>query len=251
MLIAAASLRTDFPWIGEVLGVSLAKWVPQNIQTMTPQAFANTVYGLGVLNLGNEPEVVEAVESCAKAIPVQMGRFTSMDIAQVAWGIGARASQEEVGELLDAIEQWVIREVSSMSTKSALIDLPMIAVAYARLGDWRPAMLDGIARRVYRDVEELRLWSLAALLWVWSDQASPWKGEFTQPDSFPTIEEGSGHDTEEVAKLFLGKLKDSARKRRIKQEDIDRAPTGPKGETSVAWSGKSRPKPERKYAWED
>lgn len=255
MLMAAASLRTELPWIGEILGVPLAKWVPEHAATMTPQSFAHTVYGLGVLNLGDEKEVVEAIRACAQAIPLQLGRFSGMDIAQVAWGLGARESREEAGELLDAIEKWVIREAKPMSVRSAVVDLPMIAVAFARLGDWRPKMMDAIARRLYHrpTMQELRLWSLAALVWVWTHPSSPWQGQSEMHAEFPELAPGKGGFEEaELARLFLGRLKKQANRRKVTEEDIERAPMGPKGETSQVWSGNfwksSKPPMERLVA---
>jgi len=255
MLMAAASLRTELPWIGEILGVPLAKWVPEHAATMTPQSFAQTVYGLGVLNLGDEKEVVVAIRACSQAIPVQLGRFSGMDIAQVAWGLGARESREEAGELLDAIEKWVIREAKPMSVRSAVVDLPMIAVAFARLGDWRPKMMDAIARRLYHrpTMQELRLWSLAALVWVWTHPSSPWQGQSEMHAEFPELAPGKGGFEEaELARLFLGRLKKQANRRKVTEEDIERAPMGPKGETSRVWSGNfwksSKPPMERLVA---
>ena len=213
MLMACAALRTDLPWISEELGNSLAKWVPEQASDMNPQALANTVYGLGVLDLGDDPEVSSAVEACARVIPMQLGRFSSMDVAQVAWGIGARDGQEDAGALMEVISKWLVAEAPSMSGTAAATDLPMIAVAFARLRNPQMATAMGaIAERLSRDLSNLRLWSLAALLWSWKDV---------------TGTEG-----------FLKKLQRAAKVRHITQEDIDRAPTGPKGETSMSWSKK-------------
>ena len=213
MLMACAALRTDLPWISEELGNSLAKWVPEQASDMNPQALANTVYGLGVLDLGDDKEVSSAVEACARVIPMQLGRFSSMDVAQVAWGIGARDGQEDAGALMEVILKWLVAEAPSMSVTAAATDLPMIAVAFARLRNPQMATAMGaIAERLSRDLSNLRLWSLAALLWSWKDV---------------TGTEG-----------FLKKLQRAAKVRHITQEDIDRAPTGPKGETSMSWSKK-------------
>ena len=221
MFMACAALRTDLPFLSEELGNSLAKWVPEQAKDMKPQALANTVYGLGVLDLGDDPEVTAAVEACARVIPMQLGRFSSMDVAQVAWGIAARDGQEDAQALMEAISEWLVAEAPSMSQMAATTDLPMIAVAFARLRSPQmetqmAAAMAAIAKRLSRDLPNLRLWSLAALLWSWKDV--------------------TGTET------FLKKLQREAKWRQITEEDIERAPTGPKGETSMSWSTKKTQK---------
>eukprot|EP00438_Fugacium_kawagutii_P004798 Skav225654 [mRNA] locus=scaffold4659:90959:92164:- [translate_table: standard] len=223
MLMSCAALRVDLPWISKELGVSLAKSVPQTVKDMNPQALSNTVYGLGVLDLGDSPEVSAAIDNCASVIPAQLGRFSSMDVAQVAWGIGARDGREDNNKLMGAIAKWVAAESENLPAYAASVDLPMIAVAFVRLQNWQPEMMNAIARRL-SDLSRLRLWSLAALFWSWSHPCSP-ATETAELDPLPA--------------RFLQKLRKQTKWRQITQEDIDRVPEGPKGETSKSWSSKS------------
>lgn len=230
LLMSCAALRVDLPWISEELGLSLAKWVPQTAQDMNPQALSNTVYGLGVLDLGDSPEVSAAIDHCATMIPTQLGRFSSMDVAQVAWGIGARDGREDSSKLMEALASWVTAEAANLPAFAASVDLPMIAVAFVRLQNWQPEMMNAIAARFVdlNDLSRLRLWSLAALLWSWSHPCSP------ALDADST--EGIVHPDSFSASRFLQKLRRVANSRRITQEDIDPVPEGPKGETSKSWS---------------
>ena len=230
LLMSCAALRVDLPWISEELGLSLAKWVPQTAQDMNPQALSNTFYGLGVLDLGDSPEVSAAIDHCATMIPTQLGRFSSMDVAQVAWGIGARDGREDSSKLMEALASWVTAEAANLPAFAASVDLPMIAVAFVRLQNWQPEMMNAIAARFVdlNDLSRLRLWSLAALLWSWSHPCSP------ALDADST--EGIVHPDSFSASRFLQKLRRAANSRRITQEDIDRVPEGPKGETSKSWS---------------
>ena len=218
LLMSCAALRVDLPWLSDELGMSLTKWIPQHAKDMNPQALANTVYGLGVLDLGDSPEVTAAMEGCANVIPMQLGRFSSMDVAQISWGIGARDGQEDMSQLMKALAEWVTAEAKSLSDEAAFTDLPMIALSFVRLQNWQPKMMDAIAKRLRYDLTHLRLWSLAALLWSWN-----------HPQAQAAI------DTPEATK-FRDRLKRAAKFKRIRQEDIDRAPNGPKGETRHAWA---------------
>eukprot|EP00439_Symbiodinium_sp_Y106_P043993 s921_g5.t1 len=70
---------------------------------------------------------------------------------------------------------------------------------------------------------------------------------------FPELAPGKGGFEEaELARLFLGRLKKQANRRKVTEEDIERAPMGPKGETSRVWSGnfwkRSKPPMERLVA---
>ena len=236
MLMSCAALRVDLPWISAELGLSLAKWVPQTAQDMNPQALSNTVYGLGVLDLGDSPEVSAAIDRCAMIIPTQLGRFSSMDVAQVAWGIGARDGRdgENSRKLMEGpIASWVAAEAANLPAFAASIDLPMIAVAFIRLENWQPEMMDAIAKRL-SDLSGLRLWSLAALFWSWSQPCSPVL-DAEDTSSAGSSSEGLVHP-DSLASRFLQKLRREVRKRRITPEDIDRVPEGPKGETSKSWS---------------
>ncbi|CAK9020572.1 unnamed protein product [Durusdinium trenchii] len=216
MLMSCAALRTDLPWLAEELGTSLAKWVATYAKEMNPHALANTVYGLGVLNLGDSPEVTSAIESCTKQIPMQLGRFSSMDVAQVSWGIGARDRHDGASDLMASLAQWVTVEAATLPDAAAFTDLPMIALSFVRLQNWQPKMMEAIANRLVNHLAEIRLWSLSALLWSWKSSS------FEPDDAYST--------------RFLETLMCAAKARRIRQEDIDRAPEGPKGETRNSWS---------------
>lgn len=215
LLMSCAALRKDLPWISEELGTSLAKWVPHTSKEMNPQALSNTVYGLGVLDLGDSVEVSSALEQLSSVIPTQLGRFSSMDVAQVAWGIGARDGREDVDALLGAVAKWVTAEAPELPTTSASMDLPMVAVAFVRLQRWDAEMMEAIARRLGAYLSQMRLWSLAALVWSWNHPIAPKNAE---------------------TKSFLRRLRQEATWRQITPEDLERVPEGPKGETSKSWS---------------
>lgn len=156
-----------------------------------------------------------------------------MDVAQVAWGIGARDGRVDNSKLMEALASWVTAEAVNLPAFAASVDLPMIAVAFVRLQNWQPEMMNAIAARFVdiNDLSRLRLWSLAALLWSWSHPCSP----ALDADSTEGIIHPEGPDSLSASR-FLQKLRRAAKSRRITQEDIDRVPEGPKGETSKSWS---------------
>ncbi|CAE8612393.1 unnamed protein product, partial [Polarella glacialis] len=241
VITSMASLRITLPWIAEEVAPSILKQVPSLVDKMTPQALSNTIWGIGVLDLDSRDADV-ALRAAGDTALAQLGRFSTMDLAQTAWGLGARGQRGDADALLEALGNFVADLAPTMESKAALFDLPQIAMSFAKVGFWHPRVMDAIALRLAPSMEmkQLRLWGLAALVWTWSQPVCPWFGEGQAADYKSKGRARKGRQPvkeypDQVLPAFLSKLQREAERRRLTPQDIDLSPQGPKSVSCAGW----------------
>jgi len=235
VLMAAASLHQRMPFVSDSLVPSILKWIPEQAEQMTPQGLANTIWAIGEFRLESE-ESRNAIRATVHACLPQLGRFSSMDLAATAWGLGAWGDPDEASELLDALAGFAADLVPTMDKESAVLHLPQIALGLTRLGFWHPELMDAIARRLSLSARRMELpsFNLAALNCAWMQPCSPLAHQLPERAS----RKSQGQASEET--IFLSALQKQAKREGLSSEDIERSLEGPKLYWAAVEDAKSR-----------
>jgi len=216
ILLAVSALRSDIPWLQELIAPAL-EVLPQQVDSMTPQALSSVIAAIGSLEV-ESAETARVLNLLQRATLSRLDNFTMIDVAQVLWGLANHGEMD--AKLAMPLASFVQKKAGQVSTKSALTDLPQIACAWVRLGQWHRPAMEEIAFRVDPVLKRLRLWSLAALMWSWTQPCAP--------PQVARVVSGHSRSRQVVIANFVHQLQDQVESRGISKADIARSPLGPK-----------------------
>jgi len=242
LLAPIAALQNEVPHLQELLP-ALLKTLPSQISSMTPQAMANVLWALGLLQL-NSDEARRVRGMLVSQIIACLPELSMMDIAQSIWGLASCGHRRQDFE--KKVLVIVRKQAAQMSSRSAVMDLPQIACAFAKLGIWDEAMMTEIAFRIAPAIKKVKPWGLAALAWSWA-QLKPTSVVVETSSLVPT---GDAEDSSKqrsrpaVLARFPNLLQAEVERRGLTSEDIQRSPLGP----DDSWQPKS---PKARVRWEE
>jgi len=170
---AMAALRRPVPELRQLLlpwlaPKALLAFEAVDNGVVTSQAISNVAWALGVLGevYGSEGVRDSTDQSCRQLLEVlccqakrQVSNFTPQEVATFCWGLALCGHCDE--ELMMALAEHVA--CGSDDSGSPELDLPQIALAFARLGLWHEPLMIAVATRTTPLLPNLNPWGLCAL----------------------------------------------------------------------------------------
>lgn len=158
---AVATLRHDSPELRRLVTVLVQHGLIR-ANTMAAQAVANVVWALGVLG-ADSFEADRLLEALCRRAAQRTCDFKPQELANMCWGLALRGKRDE--GLMVSVAEVIMWKAQSMSDKSADLDLPQLALAFAKLEIRHPQLMDAVAKRTSVILRKMNPWGLCALAW--------------------------------------------------------------------------------------
>eukprot|EP00929_Paragymnodinium_shiwhaense_P047389 TRINITY_DN2403_c0_g1_i1.p1 TRINITY_DN2403_c0_g1~~TRINITY_DN2403_c0_g1_i1.p1 ORF type:complete len:917 (-),score=186.93 TRINITY_DN2403_c0_g1_i1:5-2689(-) len=246
MASSLAKLQKEAPVLMDIVPNLLAAMGQMHVTTasLDDRWIANVLWALGTLeprmDEGQRKQALRVFDLLQDRTASMLPKLSARDLAQVVWGLAAFpefGTEEGQAPLLEKALNAVVKQAPQVSTKSSLVDLPMVACALSKAGQAvtrgnADKVLEKIAFRLAPVLPKLQRWELAALVWTW-EQRVP-KG--LQDKARLAAAAARQDETKLLAKLrektwvrenFSGLLQEEAALRNVQPEEIQKAPYGP------------------------